>query len=74
MLLIQYQLPALAFNQTQQHAHRLHICLQAVIALLEAAADGSVTQLTELLRQPHITKHINSTDEEQRCEWQGCRR
>ncbi|CAL5220265.1 g2246 [Coccomyxa viridis] len=39
---------------------------KSFLALLAAAADGNVTKLTELLKQPHYAKHINSTDEEQR--------
>ena len=49
-----------------------HRCLQSFLALLAAAADGNVTKLTELLQQPHYAKHINSTDEEQRCRRASC--
>ena len=47
-------------------SHLCH-CLQAFSTLLAAAANENVSKLSQLLTQPRYAKHINSTDEEQRC-------
>ena len=56
----------------QQHLSHLRHCLQVFLALLAAAADGNVSKLRELLKQPHRAKHINSTDEEHRYDLLHC--